>query len=107
MDLSGRILLFQGQYREREIDINFHILPTLGNQQKVTVTDTSNISESTEHREVSQNKNEHVYEDVTIIKRVIERTFFAENIYVSVQAKHNLALRAEFMCRLDFTLNDS
>jgi hypothetical protein len=27
-------------------------------------------------------------------------------VFVSIQAKHNLALRAEYMTKLDLTLND-
>ena len=46
-------------------------------------------------------REDPVYEDVTIVKRVIERTLIAEKVYVSVQAKHNLALRAEYLTWID------
>lgn len=63
--------------------------------QKVSVTGKSSISESNELREVSDGKrktseedknkkNEPVYENVTIIKRVTERTLTAENVNVSI-----------------------
>lgn len=76
----------------------------------MTVFGKSSINESVEKREVnSERKNKHeepIYEDVTVIERVTERTLLAKNVFVSIQAKHNLALRAEFMTSLDLTLND-
>ena len=48
--LTGRILIFQGSYRERELDINFSIAPNAANGQKVSVTAKSSISESIERR---------------------------------------------------------
>jgi len=48
----------------------------------------SSITESIEKREVNpERKNKHeeaIFEDVTVIKRVTERTLLAKNIFVSI-----------------------
>ena len=91
--------------------INFHIGPDHDKLQRVSVSGKSSIFESNELREVSKNKKQKheqsMYENVTIIKRVTERTLTAENVFVSIQVKHNLALRAEYATRISLTLKDS
>lgn len=81
-------MLFQGQYRERELDINFHIAPSSSNQQKVQVIGSSTITESLERREINQNRKDKredpIYEEVTIIKRLVEHRLVAERVYISI-----------------------
>ena len=56
---------------------------------------------------VKLNQQQSDQKTVTLIKRVNERTLLAGNVGVSIQVKHNLALRSEFSTRINLTLKDS